>query len=121
MEGFSLTWHTEHEFFHLCDQLSVRDATCAPPMHAEIAHGVEVSVAEQARLTPPVKRFAFFVMEQSHNSFLIVHISFLANKWTLHLIDRLLEKLLILSDEQLSNALKAVSYTHLTLPTICSV
>lgn len=66
-----------------------------------------MAVAEQARLTPPVKCFAFFVVEQSHDSFLIVHISFLANKWTFHLIDWLLEKLLILSDEQLSDALKA--------------
>ena len=36
-------------------------------------------------------------------------------------VSRLLGKMLVSSDNESANALEAVSYTHLTLPTICSV
>ena len=63
-------------------------------------------IAEQTCLTPPVQRFAFLVMEQRHDALLVVHISLFADKWTLHLVDGLLEKLLVLPDQQFPDALQ---------------
>lgn len=111
MQGFSLSWHTEDEFLHLTDKLCIRDTACAPPMHTEVAHRVEMTITEQTSLTPPMQSLAFFVMEEGHNSFLVVHVSLLSNEWALHLVNRLLEKFLIFSDQQFLDALQ----TALTL------
>ena len=75
-------------------------------MHAEVTHRVEVPVAKQASLTPPVQCFALLVVEKRHDALLVVHVSLLPDERVLHLVDRLLEKLLVLSDQQFLDALK---------------
>lgn len=105
MKCFALAWYAENELLHLFDQLWVWNTTSAPSMHAEVAHWVEVTITEQTSLGPPVESFAFFIMKEGHNAFLVVHISFFANEWVLHFVYWLLEELLILSDQQFLDTL----------------
>ena len=76
-------------------------------MHAEVTLRVEVTVAKHARLTPPMECLAFFVMEESYDTFLVVDISLLANERILHLVDWLLEELFVLSDEEFLDVLQS--------------
>ena len=109
MQGLTFAWHSKHELLHLSNQLSIRDSSCTPPVHAEVALRVKVAIREQASLTPPMQGLTLLVVEQGNNTFLVVHVSLFANEWALHLVDWLLEELLILPDEQLLDVLKAVS------------
>ena len=74
-------------------------------MHAEVALGVEMTVRQDASLTPPVESLSFFVVEKSHDSLLVISVSFLAQERTFHLVDGLLEKLFVLANKQLFDAL----------------
>ena len=63
-------------------------------------------VAEVQGLTPPMLRQLLLVTEKGDNAALIVHISTFADEWILHLVDFLLEVLLILTSEQFLDALE---------------
>ena len=76
-------------------------------MHAEVTLRVEVTVAKYARLTPPMESLAFFVVEKGHDTFLVVDIGLLADIRILHLVDGLLEELLVLSDKQFLDVLQS--------------
>lgn len=64
-----------------------------------------MAIREYTSLAPVVQSFALFIVEKRHDSLLIEHISFFADKWGLHPVDRLLEEFLVLSDEQFFDTL----------------
>lgn len=66
-----------------------------------------MTVGEKTCLTPEVQRFSLFVVEEGHNAFLVVDIGLFAYEGSLHLVDRLLEEFLVLSDQQLLDVLQA--------------
>ena len=76
-------------------------------MHAEVALRVKVAIGELTSLTPILQRLALFVVEQSHDSFLVKDVCLLADKGSLHLVDWLLEELFVLSDQEFFDALQA--------------
>ena len=74
-------------------------------MHTKVALGIEVTVRKYSCLAPPGQGFACIFMEQGHNTSFIEHVGFLANIWTFHLVNWFLEKLFVLSDQQLLDVL----------------
>ena len=65
-----------------------------------------MAVGKESCLTPPVQSFALLVVEQGDNASFVVDVGLLANKGSLHLVNGLLEKFLILPDQQLLYALQ---------------
>lgn len=76
-------------------------------MHTEVALGVEVAIREESCLTPPRERLSLLVMEESHDTFLVVNVGFLAHIWAFHLVNGLLEELFVLPNKQFLDILKA--------------
>lgn len=64
-----------------------------------------MTVTQDFSLTPPVQSLSFFVVEESHDSLLVISVGFLAQERAFHLVDRLLEKLFVLANKQLFDAL----------------
>ena len=58
-----------------------------------------MAIAENFGLRPILDRFELLVVEESHAALLVEHISSLAFEWCLHLVDSLLEVLLVFFDE----------------------
>ena len=56
MQGLTLAGNTEDKLTHLLDQLLVRNASRAPPMHAVVALGVKVAIRQDPGLAPVLKR-----------------------------------------------------------------
>ena len=66
-----------------------------------------MAVGEEPGLAPPVQSLTFLVLEQGHDALLVEDIGLLAHERSLHLVDGLLEELLVFSDEQFLNVLEA--------------
>lgn len=63
-------------------------------------------VTEIQGLIPPMLRQLLLVTEKGDDAALIVHISTFANEWILHLVNFLLEVLLVLASEQFLDTLQ---------------
>jgi len=107
VQSLALALDAENELIHLLEQLLVANAACAPPVHAEVALGVKMAIGQDTSLAPVVQSFTLFVVEKSHDALLVVHIGLLAHEGRLHLVDRLLEELFVLSDQQFFYTLQA--------------
>ena len=74
-------------------------------MYARVALRVKVAIREVQSLVPPVLCKPLLVTKQCDNTALVIDVGSLANKGVLHLVDVFLEVLLILTSEQLFDAL----------------
>ena len=68
-------------------------------MHTEVALAIKMPVREDSGLRPPMECLPLFVVEEGDDAFLVVNVSFLADKWVLHLVDGLLEELFVFADQ----------------------
>lgn len=100
VQSLTFSLDTKDELFHLLDQLLVGDLSRAPAMHAEVALGVEVAIGKETGLTPPGQSLSLLVVEQGHDTLLVVDVGFLANVGVLHFVNGLLEEFFVLSNEQ---------------------
>ena len=71
-------------------------------MHAEVSLRIKVTVRDHPSFTPIPKCLTLLSMEQCNDPLLIEHISLFAHVRMLHLVEWLLEELLVLSDQELS-------------------
>ena len=107
MQCLTLTWYTEYELIEFFKQLLIANSSSAPTMHTEVTLRIKVAIRQDTCFAPVVQRFTLFVVEESHDTFLVKDISFLSDERSLHLVDRLLEELLILTNQKLLDSLKS--------------
>ena len=66
-----------------------------------------MAIGKDPSFTPVVQRLALLVVEERDDALLVEDIGLLADEWSLHLVDGLLEELFVFANQQFLDALEA--------------